>query len=78
MQGFSEDEANLAATQVISRAIYPASELKTTRWIKENSAVCELTGYDMEKLTKDNLYQSALHLYEVKDALEKHLSARTN
>ncbi len=78
LQGFSEDEAKLAATQVISRAVYPASELKTTRWIKENSAVCELTGYDMEKLTKDKLYQSALHLYEVKDALEKHLSARTN
>jgi transposase len=78
MQGFSEEEATLAATQVISRAVYPASELKTTRWIKENSAICELTGYDMEKLTKDKLYQSALHLYEVKDALEKHLSARTN
>lgn len=78
MHGFSEDEAKLAATQVISRAVYPASELKTTSWVKENSAVCELTGYDMDKLTKDKLYQSALHLYEVKDALEKHLSARTN
>lgn len=77
-QGFTEEEAKLAVTQVISRAAYPASELKTTRWIKENSAVCELTGYDMEKLTKDKLYQSALHLYEVKDALEKHLSNRTN
>ena len=76
--GFNEDEAKLASTQVISRASYPASELKTTSWIKENSAVCELTGYDIEKLTKDKLYQSALHLYEVKDALEKHLSARTN
>ena len=76
--GFNEDEAKLAATQVISRASYPASELKTTSWIKENAAVCELTGYDIEKLTKDKLYQSALHLYEVKDALEKHLSARTN
>lgn len=77
-QGFNEDEVKLAATQVISRAAYPASELKTTSWIKENSAVCELTGYEMEKLTKDKLYQSALHLYEVKDALEKHLSNRTN
>ena len=77
-QGFNEEEVKLAATQVISRAVYPASELKTARWIKENSAVCELTGYDIEKMTKDKLYQSALHLYEVKDALEKHLSKRTN
>ncbi|MEO6705738.1 MAG: IS1634 family transposase, partial [Ginsengibacter sp.] len=78
MLGFSEDEAKLAMTQVISRAVYPVSELKTTRWIKENSAVCELTGYDIEQLTKDKLYRSALHLYDVKDAIEKHLSARTN
>ena len=54
------------------------SLLKTTRWIKENSAVCELTGYDIDKITKDKLYQSALHLYQVKDSLEKHLSNRTN
>jgi transposase len=77
-QGFSEEEAKLATTQVISRAVYPASELKTTRWIKDNSAVCELTGYDIDQITKDKLYQSALHLYQVKDALEKHLSTRTN
>lgn len=76
--GFTEEQAKLAATQVISRAVFPASELKTTSWIKDNSAVCELTGYDMEKLTKDKLYQSALDLYKVKDVLEKHLSNRTN
>lgn len=68
----------LAATQVVSRAVYPASALKTARWIKENSAVCELTGHDIDKVTKDRLYESALHLYRVKDALEKHLSKRTN
>ena len=76
--GFTDEQAQLACTQVISRAVYPASEFKTTSWIKENSAVCELTGYDMDKLTKDKLYESALHLYQVKDNLEKHLSKRTN
>ena len=77
-KGWTEEQVQLAATQVISRAVYPASELKTTRWIRENSAVWELTGYDIEKLTKDKLYQSALSLYELKDDLEKHLSKRTN
>ena len=76
--GFTPEQAMLAATQVVSRAVYPASELKTARWINENSAVCELTGYDTDKITKDRLYQSALHLYRTKDALEKHLSIRTN
>ena len=77
-KGWTEEQVQLAATQVISRAVYPASELKTARWIKENSAVCELTGYDVEKVTKDKLYQSALSLYTLKDELEKHLSKRTN
>lgn len=76
--GFTGEEIKLATTQIISRAVYPASELKTVSWIKENSAVSELTGYDQEKLTKDKLYQSALHLYKVKDHLEKHLSHKTN
>jgi transposase len=76
--GFSEDQIQLATTQIVSRAVYPASELKTASWIKENSAIGELTGYDCEKITKDKLYESALRLYEVKDQLEQHLSHRTN
>ena len=76
--GWPPEQVSLAATQVVTRAVYPASELKTSRWIRENSAVCELTGYEADKLTKDKLYTSALRLYEVKDTLEKHLSRRTN
>ncbi len=77
-QGWSDTQIQLAATQIISRAVYPASELKTSSWIKENSAICEVTGYDMSQITKDKLYDSTLKLYEVKDKLEKHLSQRTN
>lgn len=76
--GFSEEQIKLAATQLVSRAVYPASELKTASWIKENSAIGELTGYDCQKITKDKLYESALHLYTVKDQLEQHLSHKTN
>jgi transposase len=76
--GFSEEQIQLAATQIISRAVYPASELKTASWIRDNSAVCELTGYDQSKITKDKLYESALRLYTVKDQLELHLSHKTN
>ena len=77
-KGWKEEEIQLAATQIISRAVYPASELKTSLWIKENSAVCELTGYNPYSITKDKLYASALKLYGIKDQLEQHLSARTN
>lgn len=76
--GWDDIAVKLALTQIISRAVYPASEFETTRWIKENSAVCEITHYPIERITKDKLYQSALDLYSIKDELEQHLSKRTN
>jgi transposase len=76
--GFTPEQIQTATTQIISRAVYPASELKTASWIRENSAVCELTGQDCTTITKDKLYESALRLYTVKDPLEQHLSHKTN
>jgi hypothetical protein len=75
---WSGDDTRLALTHIISRAVYPASELKTSRWIRENSAVCELTGFEMEKITKDRLYGISKRLYSVKEDLENYLSHRTN
>jgi len=76
--GFSEEETRLAITQIISRAVYPASELETARWICENSAVCELTGYPLKKITKDKLYKSSLKLFSQKENIERFLSVKTN
>lgn len=76
--GFTEQEIKLAQTQVISRAVNPASELATAKWINENSAVSELTGYDLSKMNKDRLYKSSLKLNSIKEVLEHHLSKRTN
>jgi hypothetical protein len=76
--GFSESDVQLAQTQIISRAVYPGSELATTKWIKENSAVTELTGYDIGKINKDRLYKNALKLNKIQKELEEHLSNRTN
>ena len=76
--GFTEEETRLAVTQIISRAVYPASEMETARWIRENSAVCELTGYPLKKITKDKLYQSSLKLFSEKDNIEHFLSIKTN
>ncbi|MDD4192439.1 MAG: hypothetical protein PHI28_13990 [Mangrovibacterium sp.] len=76
--GWAGEEVKLAQTHIISRAVYPASELETTRWIRENSAVCEVTGFDIEQITKDRLYAISKKLYSEKEALEQHLSVRTN
>lgn len=77
-RNWSDDEINLAATHIISRAVYPASEYKTVSWIRENSSVCELTGYHEKKVTKDKLYGIAHKLFGEKDGLESFLSRYTN
>jgi hypothetical protein len=76
--GFTEQEIKFAQTQIISRALYPASELASARWITENSAITELTGFDITKVNKDRLYRSAIKLNSIQQELQKHLSIRTN
>jgi len=73
-KGWSPSIIQLALTHIISRAVYSAPELKTTRWIKENSSVCELTGYPVELITKDKLYNISLMLFYVREELEIYLS----
>jgi hypothetical protein len=77
-EGWNESSIQLAITHIISRASYPASELRTTEWIKENSAVCEITSYPIGQITKDKLYNISNKLFSEKDTLEQHLSKRTN
>lgn len=77
-QGWSKETVALAAAHVISRAVFPVSELQTVSFMKENSAICELTGADKEKVTKDQLYSISHRLYSVSRQLEKYLSHRAN
>jgi hypothetical protein len=73
-----QDDVRLALTHIVSRAVYPASELKTARRIRENSAVCGLTGFPVERITEDRLYRMSNRLYTLKDGLGTCLSHRTN
>jgi hypothetical protein len=75
---WSNEDVRLALTHIISRAVYPSSELKTSRWIRENSAVCEVTGFPIENMNKDRLYGISKRLYTLKEPLERFLSSRTN
>lgn len=77
-KGWQNEQIQLALTHIISRAAYPASELRTSEWIKQNSSVCELTRYPIDKITKDKLYDISKCLYKVKEDMEKHLSKRTH
>ena len=75
---FTEEETALALSHIVSRAVYPASELKTVSFMRENSSLCELTGLAPSCITKDLLYGISHKLYSIKDLLEKYLSRKTN
>ena len=71
--GWEEKKAQLAMVQIASRAIFTCSEYKTIRYLRENSALCEIYGMDATRITKDNLYKSALDLYGMHREIEDYL-----
>jgi len=76
--GWSDYDRNLALAHIVCRTVYPASELKTLRYIRENSSIGELLGLNVQDITKDQLYKICHWLYREKDGLENHLSRKTN
>ena len=75
-KGWSREQVDLALMQIIARAIYPFSELKTVRCLRDNSALLEMFKIDRKKVTKDTLYQSAVRLWEVHRETEDFLHER--
>ena len=75
-RGWSREQVDLALMQIIARAIYPYSELKTVRYLQGNSALLEMFKLERRKVTKDALYQSAERLWEVHREMEDFLHER--
>jgi hypothetical protein len=62
---FTEEEVSLALSHIVSRAVYPCSELKTVSFMRDNSSILELTGLSIDSVTKDRLYEISRKLYSV-------------
>ncbi|MBU1678699.1 MAG: transposase, partial [Bacteroidetes bacterium] len=77
-QGWNEKQTNTTLTHIISKAVYPASEHKTAQWIEENTAIKELLFPSPITISRHQLYRSSMKLYQCKEALETHLSHKTN
>lgn len=75
-KGWSRNQVDLALMQIIARSIYPYSELKTVKYLGENTALAEIFKIERNKITKDSLYKSALRLWEVHQDLEDWLHQR--
>ena len=52
-RGWKRDQINFALMQIIARAIYPYSELKTVRYLRENTALAEMFGIEEKILLFD-------------------------
>ena len=62
--------------QIIARAIYPYSEYRTVKYLRDNTALAEMFHIPKERLTKDALYKSALRLWDVHCRIEDWLHER--
>jgi transposase len=71
---WSANEIMTAKLQIAARSIYPCSEYRTVRILRENSALCEMLGLKAEEITKDKLYRCACRLYKLHHELENWLS----
>ncbi|MGN1253939.1 MAG: IS1634 family transposase [Prevotella sp.] len=73
---WKKDQIDLALIQIAARALFPCSENKTVKCLRENSSLCEFFGKDPGKITKDKLYKSALDLYSIHRDIEDYLHKR--
>ena len=74
-KGFTAEQIKIAEAQIISRAVHPASEKETARWLNENSATNELIGLD-KRMYDNALHRVAHSLLAHKEAIEDQLAKK--
>jgi len=76
--GWVQDQVNTSLLHIISKAVYPSSELKTSQWISENTDVSDIIFNQHLNISRHQLYKSSLRLYAAKENIEQYLSTKTN
>ena len=74
--GFTAKERSLAQAMVCARLIEPDSELATWEWIKNSSAIGELTEEALDNVGLNPVYKIGDKLLRHKQDIEKHLFDR--
>jgi hypothetical protein len=70
---FTEKEIALAASVIWGRLIFPGSDLKTWKWIRNISSISDFFTADISKIHKDKVYQISDKLLKHKSFIENAL-----
>jgi len=71
--GFEQKEIEMAHISIISRALFSASEYKTTQYLRDNSELKRMFGFgdENQQISHYSLYKIADKLYDKKDLIDK-------
>ncbi len=73
---FDQKDIELAHISIIGRALFAASEYKTTDYLRDNSELQRFYGHEQEQISHYSLYKIADKLYKNKTAIDKFLYGR--
>ena len=77
-KNMEQETINKALALLVSRAVYPASEHKTSQWMEHSSAITELIFKEHKSISHQQLYKVGDGLYGQREALGGHLSVKTS
>lgn len=75
--GWKRHWIKIAMIYLIARGVYPASERRTAKWLKKNTALCDLYNIEAKKVSRHKLYKASKMLYEDKDRIQSGISNQT-
>lgn len=76
-EGYSEYQVNTMLISLICKMVHPSSELEAERWLKENTALCELYNLEVDDINRHDLYRASNRYLKHKEGIEEFLYDRT-
>ena len=74
--GWGHNQVNISMLSLLGRLLYPGSELRTEKYLNENSAALELYSPDSKSIDRNRLQQATVSLYKAKGEIETYLSTK--
>ena len=72
-----EEDIKLSYLHIKAKAYYPASELRTEGWLRNNSGLAELLEMNAAEISRFDLYKISRQLNSARTAIERYLFDKT-